>query len=225
MIFVALGSLTYGYCSSIIATTLGQPSFITYFELDTRPNSAEIQGAINGLFQAGGFIGTLVCYLFADWLGRRKALALWSVVGIIGGALQAGSVNISMFMAMRAITGASIGMRALKSPLMPKWNIISAVTDRHLGALVTLVPLYQSEIAPPKIRGLLVGMHGGMIGTGYMIASYVGLGFYFVNASGAQWRIPLAIQCVPPLLLTAGVMLLPETPRWRKSLTLTIQGF
>ena len=90
-------------------------------------------------------------------------------------------------------------------------------TDRYpLGALVTLVPLYQSEIAPPKIRGLLVGMHGSMIGTGYMIARYVGLGFYFVDASGAQWRIPLAIQCVPPLLLTAGVMLLPETPRWRK---------
>jgi MFS family permease len=80
------------------------------------------------------------------------------------------------------------------------------------------VPLYQSEIAPPKIRGLLVGIHGGMIGTGYMIASYVGLGFCFVNASGAQRRIPLAIQCVAPLLLTAGVMLLPETPRWRKSL-------
>jgi hypothetical protein len=71
-----LGSLTYGYSSSIIATTLGQPSFITYFELDTRSNSADIQGAINGLIQAGGFIGTLVCYLFADWLGRRKALAL-----------------------------------------------------------------------------------------------------------------------------------------------------
>lgn len=109
MVFVALGSLTYGYVSSIIATTLGQPSFIAYFELDTRPNSADLQGAMNGLFQAGGFIGTLVCYLFADWLGRRKALALWSIVAIVGGALQAGSVNIGMFMAMRGLSGAAIG--------------------------------------------------------------------------------------------------------------------
>jgi len=86
---------------------------------------------------------------------------------------------------------------------------------------VTLVPLYQSEIAPPRIRGLLVGMHGTMIGTGYAMACYVGLGFYFVNASGAQWRIPLAIQCLPPLLLACGVMMLPETPRWRRHFPLS----
>jgi MFS family permease len=84
------------------------------------------------------------------------------------------------------------------------------------GSIVTLVPLYQSEIAPPSIRGLLVGMHGALIGTGYMIASWTGLGFYFVNASGAQWRLPLAIQCVFPLALAVGIMMLPETPRWRK---------
>jgi len=119
--FVALGSVTYGYSSSIIATTLGQPSFIEYFELDTRPDSTNIQGAINGLFQAGGFIGTLVCYLVADWLGRRKALAFWSIVAIVSGALQAGSVTIGMFMAMRGVSGASIGRQALTLvPLVPR---------------------------------------------------------------------------------------------------------
>lgn len=77
-----------------------------------------------------------------------------------------------------------------------------------------LVPLYQSEIAPPRIRGLLVGMHGVMICVGYALASWVGLGFYFVNASGAQWRLPLAIQCLPPLFLAMGIYFLPESPRW-----------
>ncbi|KAK5047302.1 hypothetical protein LTR84_006824 [Exophiala bonariae] len=190
VLFVALGSLTYGYCSSIISVTLGQPSFITYFELDKRANASDLLGTINGVFQAGGFIGTLSCLGTADWLGRRKALLAAAICTILGGALQAGSVNIGMYIAMRAITGMGI------------------------GALVTLVPLYQSEISPPKIRGLLVGMHGTMIGTGYAVACYVGLGFYFVNASGAQWRIPLAIQCVPPVLLACGIMMLPETPRW-----------
>lgn len=76
------------------------------------------------------------------------------------------------------------------------------------------MPLYQSEIAPPRIRGLLVGMHGIMICVGYCLASWVGLGFYFVNASGAQWRMPLAIQCLYPLILASGIMFLPESPRW-----------
>jgi MFS family permease len=92
----------------------------------------------------------------------------------------------------------------------------SASLTQVPGALVTLVPLYQSEIAPPKIRGLLVGMHGVLICVGYALASWVGVGFYFVNASGAQWRIPLAIQCLPPLFLAIGVLLLPESPRWCK---------
>jgi MFS family permease len=71
-------------------------------------------------------------------------------------------------------------------------------------------------MSPSHIRGLLVGIHGGMIGTGYALASWTGLGFYFVKASGAQWRIPLAIQCLPSLLLAVGILMLRETPRWRE---------
>jgi MFS family permease len=82
--------------------------------------------------------------------------------------------------------------------------------------LVVLVPLYQSEIAPAEIRGLLVSTHALMLSVGYVIASWVGLGFYFVNANGAQWRLPLAIQCAPPLILACGIMFLPESPRWCK---------
>lgn len=187
---MALGSLTYGYCSSIIATTLGQPSFIAYFELDTRSNATDLTGAINGLFQAGGLLGCLSIIKTPDWLGRRKALLLYSIVTLIGSALQAGSVNIGMYLVMRFLTGVGV------------------------GALVGLVPLYQSEIAPPRIRGLLVGMHGVLICVGYALASWIGLGFYFVHASGAQWRLPLAIQCLPPLFLALGVLFLPESPRW-----------
>ena len=182
--------MTYGYCSSIIATTLGQPSFIAYFALDTRSNATNLIGAINGLFQAGGLFGTLSCISSADVLGRRKAMLVTSIITVIGGALQAGSVNIGMYLAFRFVTGFGI------------------------GALVTLVPLYQSEIAPPRIRGLLVGVHGVLICVGYTLASWVGLGFYFVHAGGAQWRLPLAIQALPPLGLAVGVLFLPESPRW-----------
>ncbi|KAH8655331.1 general substrate transporter [Xylariales sp. PMI_506] len=190
ILFVALGSLTYGYCASIISTTLGQPSFLAYFGLDTAPNAATLEGAINGLFQAGGLIGTLLSSTIADWLGRRKAIFISALLATVGGALQAGSVAMAMYLVSRFVTGLGI------------------------GALVTLVPLYQSEISPPRVRGMLVGMHGVLLCVGYALASWVGFGFYFVNASGAQWRIPLAIQCLAPLILTAGVLFLPESPRW-----------
>lgn len=101
--------MTYGYCASIIATTLGQPSFIAYFELDKRSDAAGLIGAINGLFQAGGLIGSLSCMASADWLGRRKAILVAAIASLIGGGLQAGSVSIGMYIAMRFITGLGIG--------------------------------------------------------------------------------------------------------------------
>jgi MFS family permease len=109
VIFVALGSVTYGYCASIIATTLGQPSFIAYFELDTRPNATDLIGATNGLFQVGGLFGALSCMKSADWLGRRKALFVGSIITTVGGSLQAGSLHIGMYIVARMITGIGIG--------------------------------------------------------------------------------------------------------------------
>ncbi|KAK4941906.1 hypothetical protein LTR10_018236 [Elasticomyces elasticus] len=188
--FVTFGSFTYGYCSSIIATTLAQPSFITYMHLDTASNAAQLFGAVNGLFQAGGFLGSLSISMTADYLGRRKALMTGALFALVGGALQAGSVDIAMYLVMRFITGLGVGM------------------------LIVMVPLYQSEIAPPEIRGFIVSAHAIVLSVGYVVASWVGLGFYFVNAGGAQWRLPLAIQCVAPLILAAGSLWLPESPRW-----------
>jgi MFS family permease len=115
-----------------------------------------------------------------------------------------------MFIVMRFITG--IGIGEFSGPQL----VTGLYLIKVIGAIVTLVPLYQSEIVPPRIRGLLVGMHGVLICVGYTMSSWIGLGFYFVNASGAQWRIPLAIQCIAPLILASGVMFLPESPRWRK---------
>ncbi|KAJ9611200.1 hypothetical protein H2200_004383 [Cladophialophora chaetospira] len=190
-VFLAtLGSLTYAYASSIIGTTLAQPSFIQYFALDKRSNTPQISGAINGAFQAGGFLGTLACISIADKYGRRTGLFVASVLAVLGGALQTGSVNIAMYIAMRIISGFGV------------------------GALITLTPLYLAEVAAAEIRGLVVGTTGIMIGIGYASASWIGFGFYFLDASGAQWRIPTAIQCFPPLVLAATIWWLPESPRW-----------
>lgn len=91
------------------------------------------------------------------------------------------------------------------------------MADCFVGALVALVPLWQSEVAPPKTRGFLVGLHGVFILVGYSTASWVGVGFYYVNAAGAQWRIPIAFQLLAPLILASGILFMPESPRWRKS--------
>jgi hypothetical protein len=117
--------LTYAYASSIIGTTLAQPSFIKYFGLDHRSNAAQLEGAINGVFQAGGLIGALLSVLVADKYGRRMGVFVASIFAILGGALQAGSVNIAMYIAMRVVSGLGVGTSNLsRSYSLPLWPIL-----------------------------------------------------------------------------------------------------
>jgi MFS family permease len=83
LLFVGLGSMSYGYTASIIGTTLGQPSFISYFELDTRKNGTDLISTTNGLFQAGGVVGTLLLPNISDRYGRKWGIAIVSYLTFI----------------------------------------------------------------------------------------------------------------------------------------------
>ena len=83
-----------------------------------------------------------------------------------------------------------------------------------IGVLVTLVPLYQSEVSPPESRGLMVGLHGVLIGFSYALTGFVTYGCYFAPYGQFQWRFPLAVQLIPTCTLLIGSFWLPYSPRW-----------
>lgn len=49
--------------------------------------------------------------------------------------------------------------------------------------------------------------------SGVMMAYWVDYGFSRVN-SAAQFRVPLALQIVFAVVTLAGILVLPESPRW-----------
>jgi hypothetical protein len=59
--FMSFGSMTYGASASVISTTLGQPSFYNYMELNPGQkyyaNQNSLLGAANSIFYAGGVFG------------------------------------------------------------------------------------------------------------------------------------------------------------------------
>jgi MFS family permease len=57
----------------------GQPSFLEYFDLTTQANATDLIGATNGIFSAGGVIGTLCLPWIADRWGRKWACAVVSI--------------------------------------------------------------------------------------------------------------------------------------------------
>lgn len=98
-----------------------------------------------------------------------------------------------------------------------------------------LVPLYQSEISQPSIRGSLITLQQFMLGIGAIIATWVGYGCVKNHYAGKDlhwtdrlslsakirplpeplaWRLPLGLQLLPCIPLMLCIPLFPESPRW-----------
>ena len=105
--------LRYVYCPSFsklllrfwCLTCTAQPSFLAYFELDTRPDALSLISTMNGLFQAGAFCGSIGINVVADRFGRKMSIIIPSILVLISGACLAGSVNVGMFIAFRFFSG------------------------------------------------------------------------------------------------------------------------
>ncbi|KAF9885400.1 hypothetical protein FE257_012922 [Aspergillus nanangensis] len=129
-VFVAIGSMTYGYSASIIGSTIGQPGWYSYFQLppEGTPGYASITtpaiSTANGVFSAGGAIGTLFIMWSCDYFGRKVNIQIGGFCALFGGALQGGANSLPMFQAGRFVCGLGIGI------------------------LVTVCPMYLSEMSP-----------------------------------------------------------------------------
>ena len=110
ILVLTLGSLTFGYGYSVISNTLGQPGFISYFNLgENAAHANAITGTINGLYCAGALFGALNVGWMAEAKGRKLTMYVLTIVNIIGGTLETASVNMAMFLVARFIAGWGIG--------------------------------------------------------------------------------------------------------------------
>ena len=140
------------------------------------------------ILEIGAFISSLAIGRIGDMLGRRKTILFGSGVFFIGGALQALSNGMPMMMLGRIIAGLGV------------------------GALSTIVPVYQSEISPPHNRGKLACIEFTGNVSGYAASVWVDYACSYIKSDYA-WRVPLALQCFMGALLGIGSLIICESPR------------
>jgi len=147
---------------------------------------------LHGIAMASALYGTVVGALLGGWPADRfgrKATLLWIGVLYFVGAVGSGwAPNVAIFIIARVIGGLGIG--------------ISTV----------VAPMYISEIAPPKHRGLLAGMFQFNIVFGILIA-YVSNAL-LAGVGDNAWRWMLGVAAFPSLIYAAFCFGLPESPRW-----------
>lgn len=137
----------------------------------------------------GTVIGALLGGIPADKFGRKKSL-LWIGIFYLVSAVGSGMAwDVTSFTIFRFIGGLGV------------------------GASSVVAPMYISEIAPAKNRGLLVALYQFNIVFGIVIA-YVSN--YLIGTAGLpeEWRWMLIVEGIPALIYSVMIFRIPESPRW-----------
>jgi sugar porter (SP) family MFS transporter len=145
-----------------------------------------LQGAIVSTLLLGAMVGAAFAGRLSDRLGRRVLIITAAIIFTVGSLLAALAPTVGVLIAARFILGLAVGSAALT------------------------VPLYLSEIAPAKIRGAIASLNQLMIVGGILAAFIVNA----ILASSGNWRLMLGLAAVPSLVLLAGMLFMPETPRY-----------
>ena len=147
--------------------------------------------------------------ILADRIGRERTLSVASVVFVIGAVIQAASYGTSLRRTcVRVFPDSAFYID------IPTITVGRIILGYGVGVCAGGVPLYISEIAPAKLRGRIIGIEQMILCLGELIAFWLNYGFTFLSTD-SWWRIPLAIQVFPAIVLGFGCWtFVPPSPRW-----------
>ena len=182
-----LGGLLFGYDNIVISGAIGYLGQL--FHLDAAGIGWAAGCALIGCIGGCAMAGTV-----ADYLGKKKGLALCAVCFALSSGGIFFAANLNQFVVWRLIGGLGI------------------------GAASVISPNYIAEIAPTRVRGRCVTLYQLGIVVGILAAVFVNM---LIQRMGDEtwnitvgWRWMFFAGIVPALLF--GAMILPavESPRW-----------
>lgn len=148
---------------------------------------------LHGLAIASALYGTVIGALFggfpADRFGRKNSLLWIGLLYFVSAFGSAMAWDVTSFTIFRFIGGLGV------------------------GASSVVAPMYISEIAPAKNRGLLVALYQFNIVFGIVIA-YVSNYLIGTAELAQQWRWMLGVEAIPALIYSVMIFRIPESPRW-----------
>jgi len=187
----AVGGFLFGFDSGVINGTV-----------DALGHAFGTRAATTGFAVAsvllGCAVGAFVAGTIADRLGRRPTMLLDGALFLASAVATGLAGSAAFFMASRLVGGLAIG-----------------------GASV-LAPMYISEVAPPQLRGRLASLQQLAIVLG-LFCAFLSNDILARLAGGAAatfwlgapaWRWMFWMEAVPSLAFLAGVLLIPESPRF-----------
>ncbi|KAL6647231.1 hypothetical protein ACP70R_014668 [Stipagrostis hirtigluma subsp. patula] len=199
-VVAATGGLIFGYDIGISGGVTSMDPFLEKFfpEVYRKKQTADkanqyckYDNQLLQTFTSSLYLAALVASFFAATVTRAFGRK-WSMFGggltfLVGAALNGAAENVAMLIIGRILLGVGVGF-ANQS-----------------------VPVYLSEMAPARLRGMLNIGFQLMITIGILAAELINYGTNKIKA-GYGWRVSLALAAVPAGIITLGALFLPDTP-------------
>lgn len=190
----ATGGMLFGYDLGVTGGVSSFPSFLNRFFPEVLAgkgknayctyNSQKLQIFTSSYFLAGAVAG-LISHLLNARLGRKWCMVIAGFWFTIGAVINCAAQDLAMLYLGRILLGFGVGF-ANQS-----------------------VPLYLSEIAPPRWRGTLNLLFQCFCIFGILAAACINYGTVRTHWG---WRLSLGLAAVPAVVLGVGALFLPDSP-------------
>ncbi|SCU99041.1 LADA_0H17172g1_1 [Lachancea dasiensis] len=149
-------------------------------------------GIIVSAFHIGCIVGGFTIARLADSLGRRIPIGIACFAYMVGLSVQlsAGHGKWYQYLIGRMITGLTVGANAVLSPML------------------------LSEIAPPRIRGVIVNFYQINTTHGILVGYIVDYATKNKYSDDRMWRLPLIGGFIFSVVILPFLINAPESPRY-----------
>ncbi len=211
VLVAVMGGLLFGYDTAVISGAEG--GLQKFFEAAT---DFEYTKVLHGITSASALLGCVIggalSGIFTDRLGRKKSLVYAGVMFFLS-ALGSWYPEFLFF---------DYGKPSLS--LLIAFNFYRILGGVGVGLASAICPMYIGEIAPSRIRGMLVSWNQFAIIFGQLVVYFVS---YLIVQYAKEtypdfarwmvetgWRDMFVSEAYPAGLFTLLIMLVPESPRY-----------
>ncbi|KYQ93740.1 hypothetical protein DLAC_05129 [Tieghemostelium lacteum] len=175
------GGLIFGYNTGVIAGVLNLPEFKSYSDIN--------KGILTCSLLIGAMVGSLVAGYVLDKLGRKRPMAIFAIVSIVG----------------------SVGSSFVPTHL---WYMVPFrfILGLSVGVCAVVCPNYVGEMSPPERKGTLGTLFQIAITVGILIGDIVGFALQHVKY---DYRLMFGLGFIPGLCLFLLVPNIPESTKWK----------
>jgi MFS transporter, SP family, solute carrier family 2 (myo-inositol transporter), member 13 len=197
LLVAGLGGLLYGVDVGIIAGAL------PYLEATSGLNPSQLSFIVAAVL-LGSVISTLFAGLLADWMGRKKLMALSGVLFVVSIPIISLAHGYAPLVFGRLLQGVSAGL------------------------IGVVVPLYLAECLGASNRGKGTGIFQWLLTAGIVVAAIIGIYFsirveeveklgdtaQLLAFKDRAWRSIFWVSLPPGVLFVLGSFMVAESPRW-----------